>query len=77
MKSVIVFFAPPDIYQVERVSRWWHRVCMCIYVYTHSIYIGCTRKSELLFVKHFLGDNKTEFIEVLHAVTLGYYQHFT
>ena len=28
------------------------------------------------FVKNFLGDNETEFIEILHTVTLGYYQHF-
>ena len=27
--------------------------------------IGCIRKSEPLFVKDFLGHNKTEFIEIL------------
>ena len=32
----------------------------------------CTRKSELLFVKDFLRDNNTEFIEILHTVTLRY-----
>ena len=26
-------------------------------------YIGCSRKSEPLFVKDFLGNNKTKFIE--------------
>ena len=36
---------------------------------TKSDYIGFTRKSESLFVKDFLGDNKTEFIEILHTVT--------
>ena len=28
-----------------------------------AMYIGCTRKSEPLFVLDLLGDNKTEFIE--------------
>ena len=41
-----------------------------------ALYIGCTRKSEPHFVKDFLGDNKTKFIEILHTVILGYHQHF-
>ena len=41
-----------------------------------SSYIGFTRKNEQRFVKNFLGDNKTEFIEILHTVILRYYEHF-
>ena len=37
--------------------------------------IGYPRKSEPLFVKDFLGDNITKFIEILHTVILKYYQH--
>ena len=38
--------------------------------------IGCIKKRKPLFVKDFLGNNKTEFIEGLHTITLEYYQHF-
>ena len=34
------------------------------------------KKSEPLFVKDFLGDNKTEFIEILRILTFGFYQDF-
>ena len=35
----------------------------CFLLYC-AMYIGCTRKSEPLFVLDFLGDNKTKFIEI-------------
>ena len=41
-----------------------------------SINIGCTRKSEPLFLTNFLGNNQTEFVKILHTVTLRYYQQF-
>ena len=37
---------------------------------------GVPEKVNRFFVKDFLGDDKTEFIEILHTVTLGYYQLF-
>ena len=40
------------------------------------MYIGHLRKNQLLFVKDFLGDNTTEFIEILLTLTLEYYQLF-
>ena len=40
-------------------------------------YIGCSRKSESRFVKNFLGENETEFIELLHTAISWYYQHFS
>ena len=42
----------------------------------YYVYIECPRQSEPLFVKDFLGDNKTELIEILQTVSLGYHQHF-
>ena len=38
--------------------------------------IACTRKSEPLSVKNFVGDNEIEFIVILLTVTLGYGRHF-
>ena len=45
-------------------------------IVTEGLYIGCPRKNKPLFIRNFLGDNETEFIEILLTVTLGYYQHF-
>ena len=44
---------------------------MGLHIKISLIKINCTRKSEPLFVKNFLGDTKTKFIEILHTVTLG------
>ena len=49
----------------------------CIdFVESGNSYIRCPRKCEPLFVENFLSNNNTEFIKILHRVTLEYYQHF-
>ena len=74
LKSISLFFAPFYHHDIKKVLE---NLFIGILNYSKKTCIlGVRKKVDRSSLKNFLGDNNTKFIEILHAVTIGYYQHF-